>query len=1003
MSSTRFALNRKTFISLLILTVLIFPVYNNAQALSPTILYLDEPPSPIVVGQEIIFTGYFATVDDEVIEGAMIEVYAYDADENTQLIATAETDSNGEFQAAWTAEYLADYIGIFAYFAEQEDLAEAFSESYVVGITEEEPIPNEQVEISMIADKDAYAIGETVVVDAFLSPFVEGQEPYIIIYNGYGWVYSEGFLPPDPDGNFSFEFVIGGEDAIIGTWFVQAYYLDNLSEIQFEVNEGDISDFIEFQSIPVHLNGQAFDIIAGLSNGFIDNISINEETATLTVEMTTEFYDGDLIISIPRGLLDATTIDGVKDTFVIFDNEYETSYTEIDTTDVERTLDIYVAGGVRTIEIIGTQVASQALTQIETVVTLNEIPSRVALGETVAFTGSIYTRNNEAIEGALIQILNDDASKEYADVLASGLSDANGEFYIEWLAVSPDIDNKLLIYSYFEGGNSLDGERFTESFSEEEYEVAITEPAIEIAPQFPDAYMKLIGVWDKDPIRVAVINEDPRITDYEDDVKFAFEEWSRLLKEASGNNRAWNFEIVDSNTNIFDKRPDILVQLKLDDEGTECNQGGGVTYGYAKPTPDRETKRYTDTVYSVIFAGCQDQPFTHEIVRDTSIHELAHGFGLGHTFNKDGDLMCSVEDGVETCRANSGGYNPPSDLNIDAILQLYGNDGFAEPNATPVPAVYSPNDNNDFVYIQAYADKTFYAKGDIARITIEVFDSKGRPVDIEPSLIGVAGEVSRLETGKYSFETEVADGVKEIVITAGQSKLGLSISGGVAVIPTADEPKEPTTPISIDEQPPASSNSPNAQNGGGGCLIATAAFGSELTPQVQFLRNFRDNQILSTAAGSSFMDVFNAWYYSFSPYVADYERQQPWLQQTVRTSIYPLLGILQASEKAYSTIPGEYGALSAGFIASSLIGAVYLAPLAISIKGVRKSKFNYKLAACIIAVVSTAVLVAILTGNQTALMVTTSMFVLTIVSISAILSAKGLLKIGSRLLQNIRK
>ena len=62
-----------------------------------------------------------------------------------------------------------------------------------------------------------------------------------------------------------------------------------------------------------------------------------------------------------------------------------------------------------------------------------------------------------------------------------------------------------------------------------------------------------------------------------------------------------------------------------------------------------------------------------------------------------------------------------------------------------------------------------------------------------------------------------------------------------------------------------------------GCLIATAAFGSELTPQVQYLRNFRDHYILSTASGSAFMNTFNSIYYSFSPQVADYEREQPLL------------------------------------------------------------------------------------------------------------------------------
>ena len=56
---------------------------------------------------------------------------------------------------------------------------------------------------------------------------------------------------------------------------------------------------------------------------------------------------------------------------------------------------------------------------------------------------------------------------------------------------------------------------------------------------------------------------------------------------------------------------------------------------------------------------------------------------------------------------------------------------------------------------------------------------------------------------------------------------------------------------------------------GGGCLIATAAYGSEMAPQVQFLRELRDNTVLQTQAGTSFMTGFNQFYYSFSPAVAD--------------------------------------------------------------------------------------------------------------------------------------
>jgi hypothetical protein len=79
------------------------------------------------------------------------------------------------------------------------------------------------------------------------------------------------------------------------------------------------------------------------------------------------------------------------------------------------------------------------------------------------------------------------------------------------------------------------------------------------------------------------------------------------------------------------------------------------------------------------------------------------------------------------------------------------------------------------------------------------------------------------------------------------------------------------------------------QSHGGGCLIATAAFGSEMAPQVQFLRELRDNTVLQTQAGTTFMTGFNQFYYSFSPAVADYERENTIFKEAVKLSLTPLL------------------------------------------------------------------------------------------------------------------
>jgi hypothetical protein len=112
------------------------------------------------------------------------------------------------------------------------------------------------------------------------------------------------------------------------------------------------------------------------------------------------------------------------------------------------------------------------------------------------------------------------------------------------------------------------------------------------------------------------------------------------------------------------------------------------------------------------------------------------------------------------------------------------------------------------------------------------------------------------------------------------------------------------------------------------CIIATATFGSEAAPAVQFLRNFRDGLVLHTSAGSAFMSVFNAWYYSFSPTVAGFISTHDPVRAPIKVILYPLLGILSVSTLAYSIFSSapEFGVLTAGLIASTLIGLVYLTP-----------------------------------------------------------------------------
>ena len=118
---------------------------------------------------------------------------------------------------------------------------------------------------------------------------------------------------------------------------------------------------------------------------------------------------------------------------------------------------------------------------------------------------------------------------------------------------------------------------------------------------------------------------------------------------------------------------------------------------------------------------------------------------------------------------------------------------------------------------------------------------------------------------------------------------------------------------------------------GGGCLIATAAFGSELAPQVQFLREIRDNTILQTESGTTFMTGFNQFYYSFSPAIADYERENPAFKEAVKLTLTPLLTSLTLLQ--YANIDSESEMLGYGIgIILLNIGMYFVVPAILIMK-----------------------------------------------------------------------
>jgi peptide/nickel transport system substrate-binding protein len=137
------------------------------------------------------------------------------------------------------------------------------------------------------------------------------------------------------------------------------------------------------------------------------------------------------------------------------------------------------------------------------------------------------------------------------------------------------------------------------------------------------------------------------------------------------------------------------------------------------------------------------------------------------------------------------------------------------------------------------------------------------------------------------------------------------------------------------------------------------------------------------------MNAFNSAYYSFSPQVADYEREQPWLQASVKTILYPLFGILNLAEWAHNaTSGGEMGAIAAGLVASSMMGAIYLWPAALSVRLQNKFSFMVKILLLLLSAAFALTVVGIVAGSAQLLIVSTSILVLSGASTSAMVCGR---------------
>jgi len=278
--------------------------------------------------------------------------------------------------------------------------------------------------------------------------------------------------------------------------------------------------------------------------------------------------------------------------------------------------------------------------------------------------------------------------------------------------------------------------------------------------------------------------------------------------------------------------------------------------------------------------------------------------------------------------------------------------------------------------LSVVTNKEFYAEGSTITISglVKNFDASDPQKSMDVSItvwapngnLATIAQVSPSSDGNYSTTVKAAGMISaegDYTVKAkwgAQSNQTVFKYGGSSGAPVVEEEApEPTQTEVVDEEPevdeepvvesapPVCGSGTVLKNGvcvvedkkkGGGCLIATAAFGSEMAPQVQFLREIRDNTVLQTESGTSFMTGFNQFYYSFSPVVADYERENPAFKEAVKITLTPLLASLTLLQ--YADIDSESEMLGYGIGVILLnIGMYFVAPAVL----ITKIRSFYKL------------------------------------------------------------
>ncbi len=317
-------------------------------------------------------------------------------------------------------------------------------------------------------------------------------------------------------------------------------------------------------------------------------------------------------------------------------------------------------------------------------IVLDPLPASARVGEAIIFSGSLnFDQGSE--RGAIVYIKDEDPL-DRDDLLATAYVDGSGRFSANWFVTDVDTDSVADIYAVFEGNaefyrlTTCDRVATLGFGGTCKYTIPLkitTLSAPSPGPSTgPGPDYEYIEVYYSIPLTRnphVVISPSPDSYDvakqYVGSIKKGIQIWEYDLERKFGGTWDVTFEVTSPRDPFFKNKPDIVVNIVTPDEDTKClSEYAGWSEVWKTPP---------DTIQTQVCTSSDD-------IHRTAAHEFIHAMGLGHAFNKKGDMMCSFEydngKKFKTCPDLNSRSNRPSDLNLEAVEHLYNSDGFKNPN-----------------------------------------------------------------------------------------------------------------------------------------------------------------------------------------------------------------------------------------------------------------------------------------------------------------------------------